>query len=183
MELPAGILPNDSNIELFANPEKFGKCYWISNGQTRQFCELPERIMSALYKELYIDRKAVKALNEMGFSKESEMLEVYNYCNRGKLDVTPDISTSGKLHKEYFDCGRHDRCPGDGKVCSRYGLTFRERQCLMLAGIGKDYSQIKSEMGFRSKTAVNSLMERLRNKLGASNKSELAVRARQIGLV
>lgn len=183
MNLPAGILPHDCNIELFADPEQFGKCYWIQNGQTHQFCELPIQVTVSLYNELFQDRKAVKCLNQMGITNEAQMLEQYNYCNRGKLDSTPDITTSGKLSKEYFDCGRHNKCIGDGIVCGKYGLTFREKQCLRLAGLGRNYEQIKSEMGFRNKTAVNSLMNRLKNKCNASNKTELSIYAHQIGIV
>lgn len=183
MNLPAGLLPEDCNIELFANPNQFGKCYWIQNGTTRPFHELPIQITASLYSELYLDRNALKGLKLMGITKESEMLEFYNFCNRGKLDSTPDISTSGKLTKEFFDCGRHDNCPGDGKVCGRYGLTFRERQCLKLHGLGRTYDQIKSEMGFRSTTAVNSLTSRLKSKCNASNKTELSIYAHQIGII
>lgn len=183
MNLPAGLLPEDCNIELFANPENFGKCFWLQYGQTKPFHELPIQVIVALYHELYADRKAVKALNGMGITKDNEMLETYNYCNRGKLDVTPDITPSGKLNKEFFDCGRHDKCPGDGKVCGKHGLTFRERQCLKLNGLGKNYEQIKSEMGFRSVVAVNSLMSRCRSKLGATNKTELLIISTQIGII
>ena len=183
MNLPAGLLPNDCNIELFADPKQFGKCYWIQNGQTRQFCELPIQIIVTLYAELYKDRKALSALKMMGVSKDSEMLETYNYCNRGKLDSDPDITPSGKLHKDFFDCGRHGKCIGEGKVCSMHGLTFRELQCFRLNGMGLNYDQIKSEMGFRTKTAVNSLMERLRNKLDVKDRTELSIKAHQIGIV
>lgn len=183
MTLPAGLLPEDCNIELFADPENFGKCYWIQNGQTRQFCELPIQIVVSLYAELFKDRKAIQGLKMMGVSKDSEMLETYNYCNRGKLDSSPDITPSGKLNKEFFDCGKHDSCPGDGKVCGMYGLTFRERQCLKLNGMGRNYQQIKSDMGFKSVVAVNSLMTRCRTKTGAKNKTELLIKSQQLGII
>lgn len=182
MNLPAGILPKDFNIELFADPERFGKCYFIQNGQTKQFCELPLPVIANLYNELYLDRKAVKALSLMGI-KEADLLEQYNFCNRGKLDTTPDITAGGKLSKEYFDCGKHDTCIGEGRVCGMYGLTFREKQCIRLNAIGKDYQQIQSEMGFRSVVAVNSLMSRCRSKVGAKNRTELLVKSYQIGIV
>ena len=182
MNIPAGLLPEDCNIELFANPEQFGRCYWLQNGKVRPFHELPIQIIVSLYTELYADRKAVKTLNQMGINNESKMLETYNFCNRGKLDSTPDITPSGKLNKEFFDCGMHDKCIGDGKVCGRYGLTFRERQCLKLNSEGKDYRQIKSDMGFKTQTAVNSLMSRCRMKLGAKDKIELLIKSIQIGI-
>lgn len=183
MELPAGLLPEDCNIELFANPNEFGKCYWLQYGQTRPFHELPVQVIIALYHELFVDRKAVKALNSMGITKDNEMVEQYNFCNRGKLDSRPDITESGKLHKEYFDCGRHGKCPGEGKVCSMYGLTLRERQCLELNGQGKSYKEIRAIMGFKNQTPVNSLMSRCRSKLDARNKTDLLIKSRLIGII
>lgn len=182
MELPAGLLPRDYSIELFADPENFGKCFWIQKGMVRPFHELPIEVIPRLYVECYADKKAVHTLLEMGVKHEA-IVEHYNFCNRGKLDSNPDIATSGKLNKEFFDCGRHDSCPGDGKVCGKYGLTFRERQCLALNGLGRNYQQIKSEMGFRSVVAVNSLMSRCRCKLGAINKTELLIKSHQIGII
>ena len=184
--LPAGLLPEDCNIELFADPENFGKCYWLQYGHTRPFHELPIQVIVALYHELFIDRKAVKALNAMGITKDNEMLEHYNFCNRGKLDSTPDITTSGKLNKEFFDCGRRGQCPGEGKVCkltlNGIKLTYRELQCLRYTVKGKDYKQIASEMGFNNTLPVNSLMSRLREKFGAGSKSALIIMSQQLGI-
>lgn len=182
MNLPAGILPEDCNIELFANPEHFGKCLFIQNGKTKPFHELPTEVLPYLYNECFSDKKAVETLRLMGVMPE-HLVEHYNFCNRGKLDSIPDISESKKLHKEYFDCGNHDKCIGDGIVCGKTGLTFRERQCLKLAGLGKSYEQIKSEMGFKNKTAVNSLMSRLKEKCNVDNKTELSIYARKLGVI
>lgn len=183
MNLPAGLLPEDCNIELFADPENFGKCYWLQYGQTRPFHELPVQVIVALYHELFIDKKAVKGLKSMGITKDNEMVEQYNFCNRGKLDSKPDITPSGKLNKEYFDCGRRDRCVGEGKVCGMAGLTSREKQCVVLNARGLDYKQIKSEMGFKSQPAVNSLMSRCRGKLDARNKTELLIKSIELGII
>lgn len=183
MELPAGLLPEDCNIELFASPTEFGKCYWLQYGHTKPFHELPIQVIVSLYHELFTDKKAVKGLAGMGITKDNEMLEQYNYCNRGKLDSKPDITPSGRLRKDYFDCGRHGKCPGEGKVCSMYGLTLRERQCLELNGQGKSYKEIKVLMGFKNQLPVNSLMSRLRSKLDASSKTDLLIKSRQLGIV
>lgn len=180
MELPAGLLPEDCNIEFFANPNEFGKCYWL---QYVPFHELQIETIVTLYRELFLDRNAVQELKSMGITKDNEMVEQYNFCNRGKLDSTPDITESGKFHKEYFDCGRHGKCPGEGNVCSLYGLTLRERQCLELNGQGKSYKEIRAIMGFKNQTPVNSLMSRCRSKLDARNKTDLLVKSRLIGII
>jgi len=182
MNLPAGLLPSDRNIEIFADPSQFGKCLFVQHGHTRAFYELPGTIIPSLYKECFSNKKAVKAMREMGIN-EIDMVEHYNYCNRGRLDSTPDISTTGKLTTEFVDCGRHGTCKGEGLVCNLMGLTFRELQCLRLNNNGKDYSQIKKEMGFKSQTAVNSLMSRLRDKLNAKDRTQLLMNSYKIGIL
>jgi DNA-binding CsgD family transcriptional regulator len=187
-KLPTGLTPTDQNIEIFANPHEFGKCFWISEGKTHLFWELPLHIIDDLRDELSSDCKALKGLRLMGLSSEGVMLEQYNYCNRGKLDGIPDISTSGKKTKEYFDCGLKGRCQGEGKVCSPLfingsRITFRELECLKLIGTGLSYKQIKVEMGFTRETAVNSLTDRIRDKFQCSNNTEVALKVKELGLV
>ena len=182
MTLPAGLLPEDCNIELFADPENFGKCYWLQNGEVKQFCELPTKQYNRILSECYKDETAKNALLKHGIDAK-DLAEHYSFCNFGKLDSIPDLPQFGRVNKEFFDCGKHDSCPFNEKVCGKNGLTFRERQCLRLNSLGKDYRQIKSEMGFRSQTAVNSLMTRCRMKLGVRNKTELLLKSQQLGII
>lgn len=187
-KLPAGLLPTDKSIEFFADPEVFGKVYWMSEGIVHRFKELPLHIMDDLRDELASDGRALKGLRLMGITSEDEMLEVYNYCNRGRLDNIPDISRSGKKTKEFMECGRHGRCAGENQVCSPLcingeHITNREFECLKLIGIGLDYKRITIEMGFRRETAVNSLIDRIRDKLQCSNNREIILKVKEIGIV
>ena len=186
MKLPAGILPSDLDIEIFADPENFGKCFFIQRGCTQPFYELPKEVLPALYDECLNDKKAVKGLMLMDVDSEN-WVEQFNYCNRGKIDGIPDIYRSGKTTTEYFDCGRRGVCPGEGLCCKPLSIdgvkiTHRERECLSYIKSGKTDKQIKVQMGFTSQASVNSLMERLRNKLNVSNRTEMAVIANQIGV-
>jgi DNA-binding CsgD family transcriptional regulator len=186
MNLPAGLLPGDMNIEIFANPTQFGKCLFLQHGQTKPFHELPTIVLNKLYRECFDDKKAVKAMGVMGV-EINYMVEQYNYCNRGRLDSTPDITPSGKLTKEFVDCGRHGNCPGENIVCPHLviegsRITHRERECLShLVKPLKD-QQIQAKMGFRSINAVNSLMQRLRDKTGCPDRTALALTAKEAGL-
>lgn len=179
-----GLIPSDLNVELFADPAQFGKCFFVRAGQTKTFNELPVRLLIVLSLEYEMDKKAQKALAKMGIP-EDQKLEQYNYCNRGRLDGVADISTTGKLTHEYVDCGRRGRCIGEGIVCKKdvYGMTLtaRERECL--THIDKPYKVIKAEMGFKSIASVNSLIERLRNKTGVNTKLEMSIIAHQIGIL
>lgn len=187
-KIPAGILPNDSNIEFFADPENFGKVFWISEGKTHILKNLPLHIIDDLRDELQSDSRALKGLRLMGVTTEDEMLEQYTYCNRGKLDGVPDITVTGKKTKEFVDCGRRGRCFGENLVCSPLSIngeriTHREFECLKLIGIGLPYKRIMIEMGFRRTSAVNSLLVRLRDKMCCSNQVEIAIKVKELGLV
>ena len=60
--------------------------------------------------------------------------------------------------------------------------TPRELECIRLNNQGNDYAQIQKEMGFKSKTAVNSLMSRCRTKLDAKDRTELLIKSQQLGI-
>lgn len=186
--LPAGLMPTDKSIEIFADPDNFGKCLWINQGKTQLFWELPLDTIDDLRDELSSDTKALKGLHMMGLSTEGAMLEQYNFCNRGRLDGIPDITATGKMTKEYVDCGRKGKCKGENKVCSPIvvngsRITFRELECLKLIGVGLTYKRITVEMGFRRETAVNSLIDRLRDKLQCMNNVEIAIKVKELGFV
>jgi len=185
MTLPAGLMPHDLNIEIFADPDHFGKCLFVQHGRVQPFHELPIEVIPALYEECFMDKKAVKAMRMMGIKSEA-MVEQYNYCNRGALDGIPDVSTSGKLTREFFDCGRRGKCPREGLVCKmtfgQIKITPRELQCLRLNSKGKSYAEIRCEMGFNSQNSVNSLMSRLRDKMGVGSKSALIAISNQLGI-
>lgn len=186
--LPSGLMPTDSNIEIFADPENFGKCYFISQGEIKPFTYLPGEILANLCSELLDDKKAMAGLKQMGFVEGMNMLEQYNYCNRGALDGTADITIAGCKTREYVACGRKGKCSGEGKVCSPLivngsQITFRELECLRLIGTGLTYKRIAVEMGFRSITAVNSLIDRLRDKLQCTSNIEIALKVKELGIV
>jgi DNA-binding CsgD family transcriptional regulator len=187
-KLPSGLMPTDSNIEIFADPYNFGKCYFIREGEIQPFEFLPLAVLDDLCSELLADPKAMSSLRQMGFEEGIRMLEQYNYCNRGALDGTADISTSGSKTREYVDCGRRGKCAHEGKICTPISvngshITCRELECLRLIGEGLAYKQIKIEMGFRQVTAVNSLIGRLRDKLQCTNNVGIALKAKELGLV
>jgi len=187
-KLPSGLIPADSNIEIFADPENFGKCYFMTKGEIKPFNLLPFMIMGNLCKELRDDKKAIDGLKSMGITGGMEMLEHYNYCNRGALDGTADITIAGCKTREYVACGRKGKCVGEGKVCSPLvvngsHISYRELECLRLIGAGLTYKRITEEMGFRSITAVNSLIDRLRDKLQCTSNVEIALKVKELGIV
>ena len=187
-KLPSGLMPNDSNIEIFADPENFGKCYFMTKGEIKPFSLLPHNVLDNLCNELVDDKRAIAGLKAMGLTEGMGMLEHYNFCNRGALDGTADISIAGCKTREYVACGRRGKCVGEGKVCSPLvvngsHISYRELECLRLIGIGLTYKRIATEMGFRSVTAVNSLIDRLRDKLQCASNIEIALKVKELGIV
>jgi DNA-binding CsgD family transcriptional regulator len=187
-DIAAGMLPSDARIEFFADPQSFGRLYFATRGQVLPFSSLPREVREDLRDELLSDTRALKGLRLMGITQEDQMLEMYNYCNRGRLSTTGDISSEGKKSKEFFDCGRRERCVGEGKVCNCLTIngsriTHRELECLRLIAQGLSYKSICLEMGFRRETAVASLIDRLRDKLQCGNQTEIALKVREVGLI
>jgi DNA-binding CsgD family transcriptional regulator len=193
--LPAGLLPRDHNIEIFADPYNFGKCYFLHDGEVKDFSQMPHDLMLNLTDELKDDLHAMAGLKLMGYDIDAPgtrtamaMIEQYNYCNRGAFDNIPDIFTNGKKTREFVDCGCRGRCPGEGKVCSPVvvdgeHITHRELECAMLIGRGMPYKRIGTEMGFHKVTAVNSLIGRLRDKLHCASNTEIAIKVKELGFV
>jgi len=187
MELPAGLIPNDFNVELFGVPGKTGKLFFTRNGQTEAFEHLPAMLKCHLSLELRNDAKAIQSLRKMGVA-EANMLEHYNWCNRSNLDGIADIRTNGKLTYEFVNCPRRGRCIGEGKVCKPLmvngeKITHREREALDLLFSAKKDKEIQEDMGFTSPASVKSLMVRLRDKFDVTSRSELLLKARQIGIL
>lgn len=114
--LPAGILKNDLNIEVFADPNNFGKCLFIQEGSTKPFSELSSEKLNILQDECFSDKAAMKGLKLMGTPIDN-YIEQYNYCNRGAFDSVADMSIDGTTTKEYFDCSKRGRCAGEWLVC------------------------------------------------------------------
>lgn len=186
--MPAGLLPFDSNIEIVANPKEFGRCFFLQQGQMKRFCELPQRVISILSSEMIKDVKARRIMYKMGIIDPMQQLEMYNYCNRGRVDDIPDLTLHGKMTTEYVQCGKHGKCPGEYIICKAamingIKITHREIECLRLIGSGKSYREIRMSMGFNSQASVNSLINRLKIKFNARGKTELALLACKTGIV
>ncbi len=178
--LPAG-LTND-NAEIFAT-DTF-KSAALHGGQVKPLSSLPAAIHKMLLVEMYNDTKALKGLKMLGINEESEMLEAYNFCKRGEFDKVADVA-GHVLTSEAVNCGRHGRCEAEGLMCKPVQvngetLTQREAQCLRLLGQGKTYKDIQKELNYTTVVSANSLVSRLYNKIGASDKAKVALLAAQV---
>jgi DNA-binding CsgD family transcriptional regulator len=110
------------------------------------------------------------AYKQMGLSSE-EYFTQWLICNFGGEDSTPDFSLeTKKFHKEYWNCGIKDICPGFGIGC-RKDLTPRQFEILKLFREGLPDKLIADKL----KITENTIREHRRNifeKLNSNNKQE-----------
>lgn len=99
--LPAGVLPGDSSIEMFAD-RNAQELYYFENGARKSFSELPENHKAQIHKMLMGDRGARKALSGLSYNKA---IHAYAYCLWGAADACADFTASGALQSpDNFRC-------------------------------------------------------------------------------
>lgn len=96
MPIMAGVMPNDSNIEFFAN-RKDRTTLWMQNGSVRYFTDLPVKYFELLNEEYKENPTAVAFLSKVT-KNYSRQIELFAYYFFGDLDDTPDI-LNGKLQE------------------------------------------------------------------------------------
>jgi DNA-binding CsgD family transcriptional regulator len=178
--LPAGLI--DSRTEIFAVAPFKVKC--INEGTVKSIHDLPAETLCMLKREMYADKKALKGLKMLAITEEIEMLEAYNHCKRGAFDKVADIS-GHILTSEAYECGMKGKCKAEGFLCKPVEvngekLTQRESQCLRLIGQGLTYKDIQKELCYSTVVSVNSLIQRLYEKIGVSDKAKVALIAAQV---
>ncbi|MEU6201627.1 response regulator transcription factor [Streptomyces sp. NPDC047061] len=101
---------------------------------------------------------------------ERELLRAVETVAGGGLHIAPGLAP--RLHSEL----RHPSSPVAPP------LTQREREALRLLALGLTHGQIARRMGLAEVT-VSTYVKRIRGKLGAGNKAELARKAIEMGLL
>jgi len=124
MRLPAGFLPGE--VEFFATSDERS---FIINGEKVDFDNASKTITSIFYKEYLEDLEKVPErkiiLNQIA---EGEEFTSWMLCNFGGYDSNPDLNlTTGKLSREFWDCGLKSTCLGYGVIChNKFNLTRTE---------------------------------------------------------
>ncbi|EHO05369.1 hypothetical protein HMPREF9714_03307 [Myroides odoratimimus CCUG 12901] len=165
-----GILPGDTNIEIFSDKEN-KVAYFIQNGRTRVIDKLPQEIKSKLYTMLVNDPIALKDLGSYTLSKA---LNEYASCMFGKLDHTPDI-LDGEIQQAEESCEPGCRCHRwQSKVTGidKYGLTDKEKEVLRYLVKGKADKAIAIKLNISPNTVSTHKMKVFK-KLNVHSRSEL----------
>jgi len=183
--LPAGLV--DANVEIFAT-EIYGKCKATFQGKVVEFWDLPSEITSSIEDEALADKKAMATFKEDGVTELRTIVESWAWCNLGRYDSTPDYTTTtGEVRREFYDCGRRGKCANEFRRCSKIVvgdtyLTARETECARLMAQGLADKEIADEMGLQEVSMI-SLSQRVREKIGARNRVDVAVWAMGNGLI
>lgn len=99
--LPAGVLPGDSSIEMFAD-RNAQQLHYFENGERKLFSDLPATHKAQIYKMLMGDRGARKALSSLPYD---QAIHAYAYCLWGAADACADFTANGALQApDNFRC-------------------------------------------------------------------------------
>lgn len=174
--LPAGIIPGDKSIELFAN-RKTRKVYFSFNGEIKPFSELPQNLLDQLIENLISDPVALRDLKDLPNDK---MLEEYAFCLYGTLDSDSDYSITGKLKKaENFRCGANCKCLKWLTKKIEYNnktLTPLKLNILDALATGKSDKEIADQF-FIEQTTLNTHKKQLFNLFKVASTKELITEA------
>ena len=176
-KLPAGIMQGTEAF--WHNGEK----WVIHEGQTMRFQLAPGVVQRTIANAFLNDGQSRMYIkNILGISVFSESLDTWYRCVVGALDETPDF-VSGKLQPDAYNrqCADYN-CPHRGKLCSlATGLKFYEVATINALKAGFSEEQTAALL-YISLPGLKSRIEKMKEKLGATNMASMMARAVEIGI-
>jgi hypothetical protein len=133
---PAGLI--DDKIEFFID---CNDVYIIEYGVTMPFETLTPQVHNLLVADLKAHPAASFALYKMGITDPIQRLKQYVKCRYAACNGSPDLTREGGSNSEFYDCGVHNNCRWEGKLCALiqapFGfLTPREVEIAKFIGLG-----------------------------------------------
>jgi len=142
----------DDHLEMVAIDEDLKVVF---RGMSIPFEDLPEAILAKIRSELNLDIEARMALKEWGLKDEAETLKQFAWCRFGGVDLSPDLTSCGKLTPDYHECGKRGTCPFEGKICvNKFNFTRREEEVLKLIALGYPEKLIAVDLGIAQVTVA-----------------------------
>lgn len=180
MKAPAGF--NDGEVEYFIINNKKN---FLINGKRFSYEKAPKGIKMIFYEEYQRDLTEVpeRSIVLKSIAPEEEF-ETWLNCNFGGFNSTPDVDLkSGKISREFWDCGLKDICLGYGIIChNKFNLTRTEYNILRSYKDGIP-EKILSEKMHISKHTLRNHSANIMRKFDAHNKIEVLVKAEREGIV
>lgn len=175
--VPAGII--EGTEAFWYNNEK----WVIHQGNTFPFSEAPGNVQR-LFADAFLDDKRSQEYlkSKMGIERFSEAFDMWFKCKVGGLDHEPDFM-NGNFTADAFNntCSEYT-CPHRGKFCSlQNGLLSYEVETLEALKAGKSIEETAG-MLFISMAGMKSRIEKIKEKLGATNMASMMVKAGELGI-
>lgn len=175
-KLPAGIV--EGTEAFWFENEK----WLIHQGMAMHFNQAPTKIQNMVVEIFRYDTKSRELLEKEGLTKFSEQFDRWYKCVIGALDETPDF-TNGNLNADAYNHACADySCQLRGKLCSiSTGLKNYEIETIVALKKGESFKQTADKLCI-SLAGLKSRIEKIKEKLGATNMASLIAIATQIGI-
>ena len=174
--IPAGII---EGTEAFWHA---GEKWLIHEGRVMKFVDAPIKIKDAIAMAFLNDKKSREYLKKIGFTAFSKAMDMWYKCKLGALDNVPDL-LNGKVTPDAFNssCTDYD-CPHRGRFCSLGpGLKNYEVATISAFKAGFTFEQT-ADLLCVSLPGLKSRVEKIREKLGATNMASMMARAAEYGI-
>ncbi|WP_294141638.1 LuxR C-terminal-related transcriptional regulator [uncultured Sanguibacteroides sp.] len=171
---------------LFTGTEVFVKGYEIyamHQGQCLLFQNLPSMEKRLFVDQYIMDKEGQRFIRDiLGITGFESGFKRWLFCKFGSLDGDPDCIDGRITPDQYNSACLKINCPGRGIFCGQSsGLKSRDVETLHEFVAGYPVKQIADHLSL-SKAAVKSRVERLKEKLSASNGAALAAKAVVLGI-
>lgn len=159
--------------------------YFMINGEKLSYENAPRQIKALFYAEYVRDLQEVPERGAILKSIASgEEYETWMLCNFGGFNNTPDLDLlTGKISREFWDCGMKNTCIGYGIICrNQFNLTRTEYSIMKHYTDGLPDKLVSSELKISTNTLRNHNYSIFR-KFGVSSKLEVIKKAENEGVI
>lgn len=175
-QIPAGLLIGDKRTEIFGCKET-KKTFFLTNGQTANFKELPGNLKAQLLSELLNDDIAFDDLRHLS---QEEAIEQFAFCNYGAANHEPDFCENGELKKsDNFICSNNCKClKWNSKKITIDGIAITPRELEIITLMASDLAdkQIADQLKI-SESTLNTHKHHLFEKASVQSKTGLISKA------
>lgn len=154
--IPSGCLKGDKSIEIFGD-RKTKEVYFLHDGKTQDFSQMPQKFKRMLLKKLLGDPIAREQLGHLGYT---EALKRFAFCHYGSLDNVPDICSNGHLGPtDNFRCSDNCMCMSwkSKQIHTQDGQSITKKQLQIIDHIRKGFPDklIAHKLGIAISTLDN----------------------------
>lgn len=174
-KIPAGII--EGTEAFWFDEEK----WLIHQGEVMKFNDAPIKLRNMIISMFLSDNQSRAYLIKIGLPQFSKAFEMWYKCIIGGIDETPDFGNG--LQPDAFNnqCKDYD-CPHRGRFCSlAAGLKYYEVATVAALKAGFNETQT-AEMLCVSEAGLKSRIEKIKEKLGATNMASMIARGVELGI-